>query len=398
MPTYQYLLIDKKGKIIKGKQESKDIESLKRKFSEDGYYIVKIKEAQNLNLLFFDRIKEEEIIVAIRELSTFLNAKIPLDESLSGLISQMRDGKLKKIFMDIQQSVREGNSFSQALKKHPLLFSDMIISMARVGEETGNLDLVLSRISDFLEKRNAFKNKIKTIMTYPIFMIIVAFFVIVFILSFIIPAITRIFSEISLNLPIFTRILIKVAWFFKSYWIYIILLFLFTFWLIKNSLNTEKGRTFFEKIIWKIPVLKDIFLKRELINFSKTLSILISGGVDIIEALDIAKQVLVSSNLKKEVEEIKQFVSKGGSLSVGFGKSSYFPYLFTQLISAGERSGEVSEMLDKIGDIYEEELSQKSTRFVTFLEPFMILFMGGIIGFIVIAVLLPIFQISQSIR
>jgi Type II secretory pathway, component PulF len=163
-------------------------------------------------------------------------------------------------------------------------------------------------------------------------------------------------------------------------------------------LRTDKGKKIIEKIIWKVPFFNDIFLKREIINFSKTLSTLINGGVDIIESLNISKDVLISSNIKKEIEEISQFVSKGSSISSAFSKSKYFPYLFTQLIGAGERSGNLSEMLDKIGDIYEEELSQKSTRFVTFLEPFMILFMGGIIGFIVISVLLPIFQISQSIK
>ncbi|MCM8809996.1 MAG: type II secretion system F family protein, partial [Candidatus Omnitrophica bacterium] len=311
---------------------------------------------------------------------------------------QMKEGKLKNIFTDIQKSIREGASFSLALKKHSYLFSNMIISMVRVGEETGNLDLVLLRISDFLEKRNAFKNRIKTIMTYPVFMSIVAFFVLIFILSFIVPTITRIFSEISLDLPILTKILIKIANFFRFFWIYFFLFVILFLLLIKNFFKTNKGKIIFEKILWKIPFLNEIFLKREIINFSKTLSTLINGGVDIIDALNISKEVLNSSNIKKEIEELAEYVSKGGSISYGFSKSKYFPYLFTQLVSAGERSGNLSEMLDKIGDIYQEELSQKSIRFVTFLEPFMILFMGGIIGFIVISVLLPIFQISQSIK
>lgn len=398
MPSFIYTLIDKKGKVIKGKKDSEDINVLKNEFLKEGYYVLSIKELKKINLHIFNRIREEDLIVAVRELSTFLNSKIPLDECLSGLISQMKDGKLKNIFLDIQKSIREGASFSQALKKHSELFSNMIISMAKVGEETGNLDLVLLRISDFLEKRNTFKNKIKTIMTYPLFMIIVAFFVVVFILSFIIPTITRIFSEVSINLPILTKILIKIANFFKHFWIYFFLFIILISLILKNFLKTEKGKIIFEKILWKIPFLNDIFLKREVINFSKTLSTLINGGVDIIESLNIGKEVLNSIYIKKEVEEITEYVSKGGSISSGFSKSKYFPYLFTQLLGAGERSGNLSEMLDKIGDIYQDELSQKSTRFVTFLEPFMILFMGVIIGFIVISVLLPIFQISQSIK
>jgi type IV pilus assembly protein PilC len=398
MAAYSYILIDKKGKVIKGKKESNNPESLRAEFQKEGYYVIKIEEEKKLNFKIFDRVREEDLIVALREFSTFLNSKIPLDEALTGLISQMKNGKLKNIFTDIQKNIREGASLSNALKKHSNLFSDMIISMVKVGEETGNLDLVLSRISDFLEERNAFKNRIKTIMTYPFFMIIVAFFVVIFILSFIIPTITRIFTEISINLPVLTKILIGVANFFKNFWLYLIFLIFLIFFTVRNFLRTDKGKKIIEKIIWKVPFFNDIFLKREIINFSKTLSTLINGGVDIIESLNISKDVLISSNIKKEIEEISQFVSKGSSISSAFSKSKYFPYLFTQLIGAGERSGNLSEMLDKIGDIYEEELSQKSTRFVTFLEPFMILFMGGIIGFIVISVLLPIFQISQSIK
>jgi len=398
MAAYSYILIDKKGKVIKGKKESNNPESLRAEFQKEGYYVIKIEEEKKLNFKIFDRVREEDLIVALREFSTFLNSKIPLDEALTGLISQMKNEKLKNIFTDIQKNIREGASLSQALKKHSNLFSDIIISMVKVGEETGNLDLVLSRISDFLEERNAFKNRIKTIMTYPVFMIVVAFFVIIFILSFIIPTITRIFTEISINLPVLTKILIGIANFFKNFWLYLIFLIFLIFFTVRNFLKTDKGKKIIEKIIWKVPFFNDIFLKREIINFSKTLSTLINGGVDIIESLNIAKDVLISSNIKKEIEEISQYVSKGGSISSAFSKSKYFPYLFTQLIGAGERSGNLSEMLDKIGDIYEEELSQKSTRFVTFLEPFMILFMGGIIGFIVISVLLPIFQISQSIK
>ena len=398
MAAYSYILIDKKGKVIKGKKESNNPESLRAEFQKEGYYVIKIEEEKKLNFKIFDRVREEDLIVALREFSTFLNSKIPLDEALTGLISQMKNEKLKNIFTDIQKNIREGASLSQALKKHSNLFSDIIISMVKVGEETGNLDLVLSRISDFLEERNAFKNRIKTIMTYPVFMIVVAFFVIIFILTFIIPTITRIFNEISINLPVLTKILIGIANFFRNFWIYLIFLIFLIFFSVGNFLKTDKGKKIIEKIIWKVPFFNEIFLKREIMNFSKTLSTLISGGVDIIESLNIAKDVLISFNIKKEIEEILQYVSKGGSISSAFSKSKYFPYLFTQLISAGEKSGNLPEMLNKIGDIYEEELSQKSTRFVTFLEPFMILFMGGIIGFIVISVLLPIFQISQSIK
>ena len=398
MANYFYVALDREGKKITGTVEGSDLKKIKKDLRQQGLYVVKIQESNSSLPFFSKKIKEDEVVVAIRELATFVNSGLPLDECLTGLIVQMKEVNLKKIFQQIQKDIREGKSFSQALSSYPHIFSEVMISMVRAGEETGTLDLILMRIANFLEKRQEFKSKITGIMTYPLFMVVVATGVLIFIFSFVIPKITKIFSEISLQIPVITQILINISEFLKNFWLYIILSLILLYFILKKYFSTEKGERFLDILRFHIPFLKDIFLKKEIINFSSTLSTLISGGVEIIEALKISSRVLSSSLLKNEIKNIIDFVSKGGTLSMAFKKSKYFPYLVIQLTGAGEKSGNLPEMFDKISEIYEEEVERKSSRFVSLLEPAMILFMGGIVAFIVLAVLLPIFQISQSIR
>jgi len=270
--------------------------------------------------------------------------------------------------------------------------------MVKAGEETGTLDIVLTKVSEFLEKAHTFKVKIMNTMSYPILMLSVASVVVIFILSFVIPTITRVFSQISIKLPLMTTILINISSFLKKWWYLVFTGIVLIFIGIRHFLKTEIGIKFSDNLKLKTPFLKDIYVKKDIVNFARTMATLIKGGVDIVEALQIGKNVLASSTIKKELNTITEFVIKGGTLSNAFSNSSYFPYLVTQLVNAGEKSGNLSEMFDKIADIYEEEINQKSTKFVNLLEPGMIIFMGIIVGFIVLAVLLPIFQISQSIK
>lgn len=398
MNTYIYTGLDKSGRKVSGKIDGEDIVRIKKSLKEKGLYVISISEKISFFPSVGVRIKESDLVVAMRELATFVSSKLPLDECLTGVTTQMKQGKLKMIFEDIQKKIREGKSFSEALKDHPQVFSTMIISMVRAGEETGTLDRILVRISDFLEKSQTFKNKIRSIMSYPTFMLVVSVGVFIFLLTFVTPSITRIFSQINMTLPLPTVILMKISRFLKAGWFYIIIGLIILFFAVKRFFTTERGARFIDLIRFHVPVLNNIMVKKEIILFARTISTLIEGGVDIIESLKIASQVISSPSLRDDVKNIIELLSKGGSLSTSFRTSSHFPYLVTQLVTAGERSGTLAEMFNRIGEIYEEEVSQSSTRLVNFIEPVMILFMGAVVGIIVLAVLLPIFQISQSIK
>ncbi|HOL67659.1 MAG TPA: type II secretion system F family protein, partial [bacterium] len=204
--------------------------------------------------------------------------------------------------------------------------------------------------------------------------------------------------EISLTLPLPTRILIRVSYFFKAYWAAVLVALGFLWFGLRRSLKSSSGVIFVDNLKLRLPYLRDLFIKSEIASFSRTMATLLAGGVDILEAFTITEKVVSSPRLQTEVRAIREFLSRGGSLSNGFHNARLFPYLVTQLVNAGEKSGDLPEMFLKIATIYEEEVAQKSTRLVTLIEPVMILFMGAVVSFIVLAVLLPIFQISQSIK
>jgi len=399
MATYKYTGLDMKGRKVAGKAEAEGRDAIKKSLKEKGIYIIEIsEEVSGRTLVFGGQIKDRDVVIAMRELATFVGSKLPLDECLTGVTVQMKNVRLKKVFSDIQRNIREGKSFSDSLREYPAIFSPMIISLARVGEETGTLDRILVRIADFLERRQVFRNKLMSIMSYPLFMLAVSIGVFIFLLSFVTPTITRIFSEIDLALPLPTLVIMRLSGFFQAFWLYVVAGAVILYYALKKAAVSYKGGRILDFFRLRIPFLNNVILKKEISLFSSTISILLEGGVDIIESLKISGQVLSSPALKKEVRDIIDFLSKGGVLSIAFKNSRYFPYLVTQLVSAGERSGTLSGMFRKISEVYEEEVSQSSTRFVNFIEPVMILFMGGFVGIIVLAVLLPIFQISQSIR
>ncbi|MCX8082805.1 MAG: type II secretion system F family protein [bacterium] len=398
MNTYIYTAFDKEGNKVSGKITGEDIRKVKQVLKGNNLYVIEIKEDTPPVLQFRSRLKEEDITIAIRELSTFVSSKLPLDECLTGVISQIRQVRLKRVFQEIQKKIREGKSFSEALRDFPAIFPEMVISMVRAGEETGTLDKILVRISDFLERRHRFRNRIKSIMSYPLFMLVISVVVFIFLFSFVTPTIVKMFTQINIKLPLPTIILIKISRFFKYGWLYIISGIFLIYIGSRKLFASKKGEEIKDFIRFHIPVLNNILLKREIILFSTTTATLIDGGVDIIESLQIARQVLSSRLLKKDVDDVIELLSKGNSLSASFRSTRYFPVLVTQLISAGEKSSSLSEMLNRIGEIYEEDVSQSSIRLANFIEPMMILCMGMVVGIIVLAILLPIFQISQSIR
>jgi general secretion pathway protein F len=310
----------------------------------------------------------------------------------------MHEGPLRTAFARMQTSIREGRSFSSAMAEYRQYFSEMMVSMVKAGEESGTMDLILQRVADFMEQRQAFRNRILSIMTYPILMAAVAVIVVIFILSFVAPNITKIFHDLSVTLPLPTRMLMAVSSFLRTFWPAIIVALIILAAALRRALRTPRGLLAMDHIRFRVPLLREIFLKTEVASFARTLGTLIGGGVEILESMTICQRVVFSPILQEEIGTIRDFVARGGSMSGGLQNSRMFPYLVTQLVNAGERSGNVAKMLDKVASMYEEEVSQKSTRLVTLLEPAMILFMGAIVGMIVLAVLLPIFEISQAIR
>jgi len=398
MPVFSYDGFDRQGKHVSGRIEADNISIARAMVKENGIFIKKIVPFNQPKRFRTEKVKMDDFALSIRELATLLNSGLTLDESVSGIIAQMKEGKLKDVYTDIQKQIREGKSFSKAASQYPELFSDISLSMIKSGEASGTLGLVLEHIAKFLEESIYFKNKVLGIMTYPIMMAIVGTFVLIFVFTFVTPTITRIFSEISLKLPLPTLILIKFSSFLRHYILAVIALILIAVYLIARYIHSEKGKASFARFRRKIPYLGEIFFKSEIANFTGTLGTLLQGGVEILTSFNIAQEVVSNPDLRQQIDRARDLISRGQSVSSALRKTTMFPYTVIQLISAGEKSGTMPQMLMKISVNFKEEVSQKATRFVTILEPFMILFMAVIVGFVVIGIMLPIFQISQSIR
>lgn len=399
MSMFYFEGFDKNGRRVSGKIEAESESSAKIIVKEKGLYIKKIASIERQQKIRRrEKIKQEEFALSIRELATLLNSGLTLDESISGIVAQMKEGRIYDIYSDIQKQIREGKSFSKAASQYPELFSDVSLSMIKSGEASGTLGPVLEHIAGFLEESIQFRSKVVGIMTYPLLMAAVGFLVLIFVLTFVAPTITRIFSEISLKLPLPTVILIKTSTFLKHYLLAVLILTIAAVWFIRRYFSSPRGREKVATIKRKLPFLGEIFFKSEIANFTGTLGTLLGGGVEILTSLNIARELISIPELKQQIQKAQELISHGHSVSSALRITTNLPYTVIQLISAGEKSGTVPEMLKKISSNFKEEVSQKASKFVTILEPFMILFMAVIIGFVVLGIMLPIFQISQSIK
>lgn len=398
MGQFRYEGFDRSGKRSAGTIEAENEQVARSILKGQGFYLSSIREQIRERPFLRRKINPGDLAVSTRELSTLLNSGLTLDECLTGLTAQMRAGRLRDMYLDIQKKIREGNSFSKAASAYPECFQDIFLSMMRAGEASGNLALVLERIAQFMEERISFKNRLTMIMTYPALMAVVGFFVLIFILTFVAPTITRIFQEISMKLPLPTIVLLGVSAFLRKYILLLIACAALLVFALKRYIATQSGIARVDSLRLRLPLLRDIFLKSEIANFASTLGTLLESGVEILTSFNISRQVVYSPRMKKEIEMVGELVSHGQSISGAMQKTTLFPYTVIQLVSAGEKSGRLPEMLKKIAATYQEEVTRKATRFVTVLEPLMIVFMAVVVGFVVIGIMLPIFQISQSIR
>ncbi|MCL5408783.1 MAG: type II secretion system F family protein [Candidatus Omnitrophica bacterium] len=398
MEDFAYEGLNNQGKNISGTISAENDTAARLSLKSRNIFIIRLAQKRKQEIFSNQRLNPGEFVISIRELSTLLNSGLTLDESLGGLINQMRPGRLKDMYVDIHKNIREGKSFSSAVSLYPDAFSKISVSMLKAGEATGKTDVILDRIAQFMESRLAFKNKILGVMTYPIFIGIFGILVLIFVLTFIAPTITRLFQEASIKLPLPTQILIAISSFLKNYVIFIIICLAVLIFFLSKYFSGQAGKIYIDRLRYKIPFLRELFLKGEIVNFSRTMGTLLESGVEILTSFDIAKEVIFSPLLKEEISQVREMISHGVSLSSALAKTTLFPYTVIQLVSAGEKSGHVPEMFKKISENFQEELSQKTTRFVTILEPAMIVFMAIIVGFVVISIMLPIFQISESIK
>ena len=345
----------------------------------------------------FSSVKSSEVTMITRQLATLLAAGFPLLKAVATLVPQAKSKTFKRVLSRVKDAIEEGNSFADALGAHPQVFSAVYINMVKAGEASGTLEVVLERLADFSEKREDTKKKVQASLAYPVFMAVIGFLVLIFLLTFIVPNITKIFTDMNHELPMPTQMLLGISGMVKTWWWLIIPAPFFAILCLYGIRKTEKGGRILDRIILSLPVSGN--LTRQLIasRFSRTLGSLLDNGVPLLTALGITKTISGNRVIAELIEKCAQTVEQGGSLGSVLEKSSAFPDLAAQMIKVGEKSGEMEKMLEKLAELFERNVQTAITAATSIIEPLIILIMGVVIGFIILAVCLPIFEINQLI-
>ena len=353
----------------------------------------------------FRRIRTKDVCRAARQLATLLRAGMPLVPALSALVEsasggrgiRARDNPLAEIIEQVANDVNSGNTLADALSKHPNVFSSLFVNMVAAGETSGTLEEVLLRLAEILEKRVHLAAKVKSAIAYPLMMIVVAVGVVVFLMSVVVPGITAIFVEMNRPLPWPTRFLISTSTFIKTYLLLMTIVICAAFFGIVAGYTTKNGRLFADRTKLKLPLFGKLFLKLEIARLTRTLGILLVSGIPILSALEIAKQVIQNSFIAGALDSVKDLVSKGDNIANAIRRTELFPPIVYHIIATGQISGDIESGLINIADMYDGEVELTTKTLTSLLEPVILLFMGAVVAFIVLAILLPIFDINQAL-
>ena len=403
MPDYLYKARDESGKLVKGVLEAASADEVGVKLRKMGYMAVSLSLAKkeiDLEgvLRNLRRINPQDLIVFNFQLANLLESGITLLISLRTIEAQTANKRLKNVLGEIWRAVESGSSFSESLSRHPRVFNKLFVNMVKAGEESGKLNDVLKKFAAFSEAKEELSQKIKGALFYPAILFIASIIVIVFIVTFIMPKFADLFLSAGLKLPLVTQILFSFGVIIKRYWYLIILGFCVVSWLAVKYTHTKTGKFQFDRLTLKIPVLGDLARKIYVSRFSRTLAVLLSSGVPVLRSLDITKEVIGNQVMAGVMANLKASVEQGERLSAPLRVSGEFPLDAVQMISAGEESGNLDGMLNKIADFYDTAVSYSLKKLTALIEPLLLAIMGAVVALIMASVLIPIFDMVKIIR
>lgn len=403
MPIFRYKGYLQNGKSSEGSITADSIRDAREKLKGSGILPSEIEpdEKNTLNRGIFSRRQSvglPELALLTRRLATLIGASMPLFEAVATLMEQERPGELRSVLSRVKERLAEGRGLAAALGSESQLFSESYISMVAAGEASGALDLVLERLADFLESQEAVRSKVTTALAYPILMAIVGGGVMLFLLTFVIPKITGVFADNKAALPLITVILLKVSAIVRKGWWALTALVAAVLFTYRRLMKGEPFRLKRDAFLLTLPGMGALLQKLILARFAKILGLLLSSGVPVIKAMEITGEAVVNRAYRTFLGEARAELIEGGKLSATLAKSPLFPPLLIHMIGIGEQSGTMEKMLDKAGSAFEKEFDTATTRFMALLEPILVLAMGLSVGFVVVAVLLPIFQLNQLVK
>mgnify|MGYP001608909333 FL=1 len=403
MSDYLYKARDESGKLVKGAIEADSADEVSAKLRKMGYMAVSLSLAKKEidlegMLRQLRRINPQDLIVFNFQLANLLESGISLLTALRTIEAQTANKRLKDVLGELWRAVESGSSFSDGLSRHPKVFSKLFVNMVKAGEESGKLDAVLKKYASFSEAKEELSQKIKGALFYPLILFIASILVIVFIVTFIMPKFADLFLSAGLKLPLVTQILFSFGVIIKRYWYLIILGLGLLFWLTVKYTQTKTGKFQFDRLILKIPVLGDLARKIYVSRFSRTLAVLLSSGVPVLRSLDITKEVIGNEVMAGVAANLKASVEQGERLSEPLRVSGEFPLDAVQMISAGEESGNLDGMLNKIADFYDTAVGYGLKKLTALIEPLLLAIMGAVVALIMASVLIPIFDMVKVIR
>lgn len=406
MPVFEYVALNSSGKKVKGTLEADSIRTARQKLRGQNVFPTEIKEgleaANNKTqdvkrFLKGDRVSLKELTLATRLLATLLNAGLPLVGALLALSDQVESSVLKRIIVDIKERVEQGTSLAKALGSYQKVFPRLYINMVTSGEASGTLDTVLENLSEYYEAQIELRRKIFSALTYPTLMFAFCTLVVIGLVTFVVPGIVEIFVKQKIELPLPTRAVMGLSHFITGYW-WLILAAIFTIsTTIKRYYSSDAGRATVDRLALTLPLYASMYKKIATARIASTLGTLLSGGVELLTALDIVKNIVGNVHMRRALEDARDGVREGRSLAKELSKSGYFPSLLSQMVAIGEQSGKLESMLSKASKTFTGEVNSAISGLTSLIEPVMIIVLGGVVFSIVIAILLPMTKLMQMV-
>lgn len=403
MPVYEYRGVNLAGKSTKGMLEAENPKNARLKLKRDGITITEIKEK---NLIsggkkggkgYQGKINPQEFSLVIRQLATLVKARVQIVEAFSALVEQTDNAKLKTILWDVRTKINEGSTLNKALSAYPKVFDNIFVNMVDAGEKSGQLDTVLVRLADFSEEQMALRNKVSSAMLYPVIMGVIGISLLTVIMTFAVPKIVKIFETSNMELPLVTKIVIFISDFMTNpvYSLPTGIGLVLGSILFRKYVSAGNGQAWWHRLTLKVPIVGPLVRMVNVERFTSTLSTLLSSGVALLPALYVVRNLVTNVHIQATVDEAAEAVKEGQPLAEELRKGGYFPTIVTHMIAIGEKSGELTEMLDVISRSYRSQVSNRLEGITNLLEPVMLVVLGGIVGIIVFAVFIPMLQMNN---
>jgi len=401
MPVYQWQGRARNNQATKGEMEAASDQEVRNRLQRQGITPEKVKKKpkdlfENVSFLQ-PKVKEQDVIVFARQFSTMIDAGLPIIQCLDILQAQQENKTFQKMLKDIKESVESGQTLAESLKKYPNQFDALFVNMVAAGEAGGILDVILRRLAAYMEKAAKLKSQVKGAMTYPIVTIIIAIVVVAVILVFVIPVFEEMFADFGEALPMPTQVVISMSEFVKGniLWIIIgIVLFILAF---RQFYKTERGKAIVDDLMLKTPVIGVLVRKSAVARFTRTMGTMLASGVAILEALEIVARTAGNKTIEKAVYHVRSGIAEGQTIADPLTETNVFPPMVCQMIAVGESTGAIDAMMEKIADFYEDEVDQAVDNLTSLIEPFMLVFLGVVVGGLVISMYLPIFTMAGAV-